>query len=369
MTAPAWLTQAISLPVAFAQVREDPLLDETLVALSDALNETLHKSKARICMIASGGCTVAALAALPNVELLHCVDPNPAQLALAQIKLSLLRDASIDERLLVLGHHACDPATRATAITHALARAGQQDADLGPPDLLSTLGLDHIGRYERLFAALRVELQPVAENIGNLLMLADPVEQRRSIQPDGMLWHAIESAFLKVMALPNLVALFGESATRNPVEAFPRHFLRRLRWAIESLPARTNPFLAQLLCGDFVPGQTHRWIGLPCPARLPVVTWEQAYMVPALQRQPRSFDLIHLSNILDWLSPAEARETLAAARMALRPGGRVIVRQLNSSLDIPALGDGLRWDQTLGESLLQQDRSFFYRQILVGCVP
>ena len=85
MIQPAWLTQAAALPVAFAQVREDPLLDETLVAQAG--------HKARICMVASGGCTAAALATLPSVELLHCVDPNPAQLALARVKLALLRDA------------------------------------------------------------------------------------------------------------------------------------------------------------------------------------------------------------------------------------------------------------------------------------
>ena len=89
-------------------------------------------------------------------------------------------------------------------------------------------------------------------------------------------------------------------------------------------------------------------------------------MVPALLRNPRTYDLVHLSNILDWLSPEDARQTLAAAGAALRPGGRVIVRQLNSSLDIPALGDGLQWDRTLGAKLLKQDRSFFYRAILVG---
>ena len=138
---------------------------------------------------------------------------------------------------------------------------------------------------------------------------------------------------------------------------------------IETLSARTNPFLAQLLSGRFVPGQPHRWISLPCPARLPEVAWELAYMVPALQRQPRTFDLVHLSNILDWLSPAEARDTLAAARMALRPRGRVIVRQLNSALDIPALGDDFHWDRTLGAHLLKQDRSFFYREIFVGGAP
>ena len=51
-----------------------------------------------------------------------------------------------------------------------------------------------------------------------------------------------------------------------------------------------------------------------------------------------SYDFVHLSNILDWLSPEEARATLDVAHAALRPGGWVLIRQLNSTLDIPCFG-------------------------------
>lgn len=358
MSPPTWLAQAASLPVAFAQVREDPLLDETLVAMAGA--------QVRVCMIASGGCTVAALAALPQIDRILCVDPNPAQLALARVKLVLLREAEPYERLVALGHTRGDESVRKAAVIRALERSGQEGAALGPAAMLGALGLDHIGRYERLFAALREALRGVQAQISVLLQLDDAATQKRCIDPGGDLWPAIESAFLDVMALPNLVALFGEGATRNPREAFAVHFLRRLRWALETLPARTNPFLFQMLSDRFADGCVHRWIGLPRPPRLPAIEWAQGFMVPALRAQPKAFDLVHLSNILDWLSVDEAHETLAAAAGALRPGGRVIVRQLNSSLDIPALDSGLTWDSKLGTDLLIRDRSFFYREVLVG---
>jgi predicted SAM-dependent methyltransferase len=40
-------------------------------------------------------------------------------------------------------------------------------------------------------------------------------------------------------------------------------------------------------------------------------------------------DFVHLSNILDWLTPEEAIETLSAAYRSLRRGGLVLIRQLN----------------------------------------
>ena len=84
---------------------------------------------------------------------------------------------------------------------------------------------------------------------------------------------------------------------------------------------------------------------------------------------PGAFDFVHLSNILDWLSPDEAALTLEAAGRILKPEGVVIVRQLNSSLEIRKLDCELDWDTAKSASLLKRDRSFFYRSIHVGRKP
>ena len=76
-----------------------------------------------------------------------------------------------------------------------------------------------------------------------------------------------------------------------------------------------------------------------------------------------SADLVHLSNILDWLDAEAAAATLASARRALKPGGRVIIRQLNSSLEFTALGEGLTWDKEHAMAMERRDRSFFYPRI------
>src|SRR5690348_13503060 len=93
---PSWVEEAARLPVAFAQVREDPLLDaEVLRGLSP---------KARIIMIASGGCTLAFLAARIRLERIDAVDPNPAQIALTRLKVHLLFHENSAGRLALLGH-------------------------------------------------------------------------------------------------------------------------------------------------------------------------------------------------------------------------------------------------------------------------
>ena len=87
-------------------------------------------------------------------------------------------------------------------------------------------------------------------------------------------------------------------------------------------------------------------------------------MADALRAARPEFDFCHLSNILDWLSPEEAATTLELAAAALRPGGWVLIRQLNSTLDIPSLGPNFDWEDT--QPLHARDRSFFYRHLHLG---
>jgi S-adenosylmethionine-diacylglycerol 3-amino-3-carboxypropyl transferase len=57
---------------------------------------------------------------------------------------------------------------------------------------------------------------------------------------------------------------------------------------------------------------------------------------------------------------------LETAWRALRRGGCVLVRQLNSSLDVRALGSGFEWDVEGSRAMHERDRSFFYRALHLG---
>jgi S-adenosylmethionine-diacylglycerol 3-amino-3-carboxypropyl transferase len=241
---PTWVIEAAALPVAFAQVREDPLLDKWVVEqIGDG---------ARIIMIASGGCTAAALAALTGVSWLHLVDPNPAQLALSRLKLHLL-NVPCEERLALLGHAPLPAREREARVTAALQVLGLPGTALGPAPLWSALGPDHTGRYERLFAQLQTTLAGNSNEIAELLQLRDPSEQARRVAPTMALGRALDAAFDEVMALPNLIRLFGEGATRNRVE----RSLATSR-AAPGMPWRLCPQQTIRICGRCCAAAFHR---------------------------------------------------------------------------------------------------------------
>lgn len=353
---PSWVADAAPLPIAFSQVREDPRVDRWVV-------ERLGPG-CRACMVASGGCTATVLAALPNVAALHLVDANPAQLALMRLKLRLLESVGPADRLAILGHTPLPPWQRGCRLTDECAAVGLAIEALGPPEVLAADGPDYAGRYERCFAAVSRALPE--PDLDALLALADPAEQARRAAPGTDLGRRIDAAFDDVLALPNLVALFGEGATRNPVEPFARHFARRLRVALATLPATDNPFVWQMLRGRYPERHPADWFDLPQRPPAATISWRCGFMVDAIRETPGEFDLVHLSNILDWLSPVEATETLDLAARTLRPGGRVLVRQLNSTLDVRGAGPMFEWDTAAAADLHAGDRSFFYRALHLG---
>ena len=357
-----WVRSTATLPIAFAQVREDPLIDQRVV---EELLATSSDRAPRVLMIASGGETAAWLAGLP-LEYLHLVDINPYQLNLTRFKLQLLATESPERRMALLGHVAMATADRQSAVVHHLETIGLPADALGPLEWVSRFGPDHCGRYEWLFARLRDLLREHRDSIEALMQLDDP-EQQAAVTAEGTeLGDAIEAAFRETMDLKRLVQLFGPDATANRERSFASHFVDRTRQALARFPAAANPFLQEIFLGRFR-GPTWPWLTASGPEKLPGVRYRCAAMSDVLaEMQDQSYELIHLSNILDWIHPLEAKQVLQNACRCLTPGGRVIIRQLNSRLAIPEIDCGLTWMAETASELHAADRSFFYRSLHLG---
>ena len=362
-SADPWARDATALPLAFAQVREDPQLDLQLVRQLPA--------SPTIVMIASGGETAITLGREP-LGTLHLVDMNRSQLALTRLKWELA-GRSPDLPCAILGHTPMPPEERSAELSKLLCQLDLAPSVFGPREFVSLVGPDHAGRYERTFAALRSALQPPQSQLESVLASHDPPWAAKITAPETEFGMALDRAFEQVMSLPNLVQLFGTEATQNPRQSFASHFAHRTRVALEQFPAAFNPFLWQIFAGQFPRGHCYDWLEPECgggTACRVTPTYHHGRMNEVLDSLSLcSVDLVHLSNILDWLSPTQAEATLASASRVLKPGGRVILRQLNSTLDIPSIPSTLDWDLVLGTRLESIDRSFFYPGIFVGVRP
>jgi S-adenosylmethionine-diacylglycerol 3-amino-3-carboxypropyl transferase len=353
VSVPAWVERAAVLPIAFAQVREDPIVDLAAVKMLGP--------GTRVMMVASGGCTAAFLAARAQLSHLHLVDLNAAQLGLTRLKLHWLANTTQKERSELLGHTTMPVDLRIEAVMRSCRTLGIKSRIFGPIECFAN-GLDYSGRYEKLFAALQERLSEFADNIKILLSLSDLKAQRNLLSRRG-LGVAIDDAIAIVMRKNNLVRLFGEAATANRRQSFARHFIERTRWAISHLPAASNPWLAQVLIGSYQHSKAP-WLSAKPPAHLPKFSFYQSDLTSAIDRVRGPLDMIHCSNVLDWLTPGQAATLLSRCLKKLRPGGLIIIRRLNSMLDIPACEPRFQW--LAADRLQRQDRSFFYRSLHLG---
>ena len=355
--------QAARPELAFAQVREDPRAELAVIRGLAAR----RGAPLRVLMIASGGCNVLSVLACPEVAAVDAVDPNPAQLHLTQLRACAAARLEPAAQLALLGadpaHEPPAPGRLYAALRRELPAATRDWWDARPEQL--AFGLNRAGRFEALFRELAGAF--AARGL-------DPLERpgEALVSPE---WHPV---FQRVFHRERLIALFGERAVLYSTRrSFADHFDAAFAAALQRWTPRENPFLHQVFRDAYAPGEA----GLPdylrpeaqgrlrrrgvAGLRLHPGTLE-ANLGP-LSREAR-YDLIHTSNITDWMPREELRALFARLPAALAPGGAVLARRLNGDYDLAEELSGalLAVDADLSEALRRADRSFFYQEIGVA---
>ncbi len=308
-------------PIQFAVVREDPRLEQLLLARHPAQ---------RALLIASGGCTALTLsAALPGLQL-TLLDANEAQLNLVRRKVEALtaHGPGTRERLEAFGVGRDDP--------HSLAGCGN---------------------FESLFRGLRGLLDELALPHHERLRL---IREGRPREPltTSRYWPV---AFALYFSDAMLEAMFGPDATQHaPKGSYPGYFQRALERGLARADAARNPWLHQVLLGCWLPEALPEFMLQPCAARF-------EYLHAALADAPRfdRFGLLSLSNLFDWMSSGAVRDVCERLKAECRPGTTVLIRQLNNSAPVEQwLAPAFELDAPLSAELLSADRSLFYERVL-----
>lgn len=356
-------TQAAKEPIAFSVVREDSTQDQEII------KRYFPEDKVSMIMVASGGCTAAQLISQSAINDLTLVDPNLAQLELSKFKIQLLM-LPTQKRLEILGYLPMNPQDRKEIMQGYMKVLNINENVFGNLDAIAVCGLDFTGRYEKVFEELRKNLANYKNELEGLFKLNNVADQIKYLAPETELGKALDKALDEVMSQENLVKLFGEKATANRVQAFSRHFAERIRIYLSKHLASSSPWLANMLLGNFNNDVMFPWLTAKINKDLPEMHYVNNFMNDALANSDaNTYHIVHLSNIIDWLTPQEAERTLELAYRALKPGGIVVIRQLNSNVDIVKLGNKFAWNLKVSNEFLNDDRSFFYRKFLIGFKP
>ncbi len=309
-------------PVQFAVVREDPAVERALLGPG---------AKAAL-LVASGGCTALTLGSeRPDVRL-TLVDPNPAQLGLVARKLEALRSH--------------EPGSRG--------RAEAFGADRDDPASLSGCG-----NFESLFRGFRAVLDDLVLPYADRRRLLEESGDAAALT-GGRYWPVAFELFFSPALLE---AMFGPDATQHAAPgSYPGYFRRVVERGLARPDARGNPWLHHVLLGHWLPGAWPAFLERPCP---PAPELVQADL--ASGPHYGAFDLVSLSNVLDWTDERGIAAIAARLCAECRPGTRLVIRQLNNHAPVERRFEpAFAFDRAAGERLAAEDRSLFYERVVVG---
>ncbi len=314
--------------VQFAVVREDPMIEAELVRLTEASN---------VLLIASGGCTALTLQALfPDLHI-TLVDFNPAQLERVREKMSALRDV--------------DGVTR-----HRRFNIGTSDPK----------GLNQSGNFESLFRGLREFIFDLVADEAEIRVLFEEEERLANVSKvlfSSKYWRV---AFDLYFSDSLLNAMFGPDATQHAeAGSYPRYFQTLFEKGLTSAKAFDNYFLHHVFLGYYL----QRPASLPYYLLAPPTDYHFQMVEGTLDQVPelQRFDLISLSNIMDWMPLAEIASVIGHLQNGMKSGASVLYRQLNNYTDLSTyFGDSFEFDAALGVQFQKIERSLFYSSVHVG---
>jgi S-adenosylmethionine-diacylglycerol 3-amino-3-carboxypropyl transferase len=362
----AQAARAIDGQIVYSQCWEDPRTASRALRL---------RRDDDLLVITSAGCNAITLA-LDGPQSVTAVDFNPAQSHLLELKIAAIIALDHPSLLAFLGVRHSRERYRfyREAVAPRLSEAARRYWDERPSMLAR--GVLHTGRFERYLALFRSSVLRVMErraDIDRLLAIDSLDEQRRFYERT---WNNWRWRSLFVLFFGRLVqARVGRHPEFFRYVDLPNvgeHYRERARHALVDLPLVDNYFVEYILTGGYrAEARMPSYLRAGAHAslrdavtRVRVVTANVGAFLAATPRG--SYSAFSFSDIFEWMSPAEHEDVLRAAIRTARPGTRLCYYNNLVLRRCPAsLAPDLDTDETLGDQLNNEDRSFVYRRFAI----
>jgi len=316
--------------IQFAVVREDPIVEQTVI-------EEFHPKN--VLMIASGGCTALSLKILFPSIAFTLFDINPKQLDHVRHKISKLKEHS-------------------NSVDNSLFNIGQDNLT----------GLNACGMFESLFRSFRnfiFEFICPLEQLERIFTTSDILEAASLKEKifQNKYWPV---AFDLFFSDSMLITMFGKDATQHAKPgSYPRYFQQQLDKGLNRDDFQTNYFLHHIFLGYYLDRLDSLPLYLEKAKRfsneVPDFTMLNSDLLSI--KNIKNFQLVDLSNIFDWMSEERVMHYIDYLSDNLLPGSIIIFRQLNNSKNYLSKFDDFRNHQELSNQLIELDRSLFYNNI------
>lgn len=227
-------------------------------------------------------------------------------------------------------------------------------------------GLNQSGNFESLFRGLREFIFDLVADEAEIRGLFEAESRLANVSEvlfSGKYWPV---AFDLYFSDSLLNVMFGPDATQQAeTRSYPHYFQTLFERGLTPAEAFDNYFLHHVFLGYYLErpgGLLYYLLVPPTNYRFQMVegTLDQ---VPELQH----FDLISLSNIMDWMPLAEVDSFIGYLQNGIKSGASVLYRQLNNYTDLSTyFGDSFAFNEAFDVRFQEIERSLFYSSVHVG---
>lgn len=225
--------------------------------------------------------------------------------------------------------------------------------------------INYNGRYELLFQNVRNCFTSEFKKFISKIFSCKTMDEQLNLLDSWSQWYKeLLYVFEKSMSQSILEQVFGNKACANRKQDFSQHFTERINNYLHQYLAYKSDYLSSILLGTDIKNPINS--GFQYPLDLYATLQEIAnffkYRISAKQLIDKQYKdsnntpvvklfhgsmqnflavtvhkqhFINLSNITDWLDPDEVLYLLQLCYKTLHSNGIVLVRQLNSTIDIP----------------------------------
>jgi len=337
---------------------------------ADILCAALDVRRGDICLsIASGGDNTLALLAFSPARVV-AVDTNPAQLACLALRVAAFQNLEHAEVLELLGWR---PSQRRTELfrrlRHDLAPIYCQFWDNNLKAIQS--GAINIGRLEQYLRRFRKYVLPLihSEETINQLFLCPNKEERASFYENS--WDTLRWRWLfKIFFSRWVMQCLGRAPKyfRYAEGPLASRILEQTRHALVELAPAGNPYLQWILRADesaVLPFALRRENFDALRSNLDRLELYCLAMEDAV-RKYGPFDRLNLSDVFEYMSPAQQCSALQSIGENSRPGTRLVYWNMAVERRRPEwLAERLRVLSDTSSQLLPQANTFFYRDLVV----
>lgn len=317
----------------------------------------------RLLSIASAGDNALALLTLDPAEVV-AADLSAAQLACVELRMAAFRRLDHPRLLAFLGAApAADRMETYRSLRAELSDEARAFWDAQPEAIAG--GVIHAGKFERYLRAFRTRILPFVHPRRRIDRLREP----RTIAQQ----HAFYAAEWDTWRWRLLFRLFFSRAVMGRMGRDPAFFshvegsvgsriLARTRHALTELPVHSNPYVAYIMTGNYPPEALPRYLRQEwfetIRSRIDRVRVVRA---PVQVAGEGLFDGFNLSDIFEYMSPAEHDRCYGGLVDRAAPGARLVYWNLLAPRSRPAaLADRVRPLRETADELHARDLAWFY---------